>query len=100
MINREDIAKRDNYTCQKCDKYLGSNGCIAHRIAQSKANYKKYGSKIIDHEFNKVYSCITNNCNDSFNIGNKPLICEKLVKLIREDGKLSTKNITVYLKGE
>lgn len=92
ILNYDIAYQNNNYQCQ-CGK---SAVQVGHRIANTKINRKKYGNKIIDNYRNLVPVCGLE-CNSKYNIGNKPLICEKLVKLIKEDGKLSTKNITAYL---
>lgn len=94
------IAERDNFCCQKCGKYLGFNGCLADRISQSKMNRKKFGNHIIDHPFNKVYTCITNECNDSFNIGMNPMKSERLRKFIFTSGTVDvdSKTITEWIE--
>lgn len=90
----------DNYVCQKCSVYATH---IAHRIANEKVNRKKYGKEVIDHNFNIVSVCSSKGkgCNDSYNIGNKPNQCKKLVELIIKQGdeRLSTVYINNYIKG-
>jgi hypothetical protein len=100
-VTNEEIMKRDNFICQACKKYIGYTGCISHRIANTKVNKKKYGKEIIDHDYNKAYTCISNICNDGYNIGMNPEKCQKLVHLIwtRSEEKLSAKYITNYLEG-
>ena len=90
------IAIRENFICGYCGKYIGHSGCVADRISQSKNNRKKHGSDIIDHPYNKVYTCITNKCNDKYNIGNNPNKANKLIELIIKNGNdnLSAKEIT------
>ena len=91
----------DQGICQYKDCNTRSN-IMAHRIAQSKANIKKYGWEIIQHNFNIAIACLQEfgGHNDSFNIGNKPKQCEKLVELIknRGDERLSTTYINNYIK--
>lgn len=82
----EQIAIRDNFVCCKCGKYIGLSGAPAHRIANTKANKKIYGNEIINHVYNQVYSCITNECNDFWNIGNNKKKSEQLALLIKTCG--------------
>ena len=93
------IAERDNFTCQYCGKYIGLTGCLADRISQSKVNRRKYGNCIIDNPFNKIYTCIDNKCNDSFNVGFNHGKSAKLLSLIftRGDDKLTAKQISEFL---
>jgi hypothetical protein len=93
---RQAIAERDFFTCQHCGKYIGLSGCVSDRISQSKANRRKYGNFVVDHFFNKCYTCINNQCNDGFNIANKPNKSAALLSLIftRGNERLSCKQIT------
>jgi hypothetical protein len=72
----------DDWECQKCHKPAKQQG---HRISQSKINLKKYGYKIIHHNFN-LASCCSLACNDFFNIGNSKIKIEKLLSLIKKRG--------------
>lgn len=85
----------DQGQCKVCGLYRRT---IAHRIAKTKGNIKKYGWYIIYHNFNLVIAC-NGDHNDSFNIGFKPKICERLIFLIKTQGneKLTNKEITRYL---
>lgn len=96
---RTFIQTRDKGICQRCNKLIGFKGAPAHRIAQSKVNRKKYGNEIIDHPYNIVWACVNNDCNDSFNIGNKPEKIKQLIWLIENCGNenLSAKKITDYI---
>ena len=87
----------ENYTCYKTNSPANH---MAHRIANTKANLKKYGGAI-DHNFNLVpVRDLT--INDSFNIGNNPAKCDKLIKLIIWNNQkiISAKEITEYIEGE
>lgn len=92
---KEYIRQRDQGTCQACGVYCWSQGNIAHRINQSKVSKKLYGNNIIDHNFNKVWTCFGNGCNDSFNIANKPMKVKRLIELIKKHEKelLTTEEI-------
>ena len=85
----------------KCQGDCGGPGKeVAHRIAQSEVNKKKYGEEIVHHEFNLVYSCSAEN--SSFNIGNNPGKVARLIKLIEELGEeyLPAKDVTEYINAE
>jgi hypothetical protein len=56
---------------------------LAHRIAQTKSNLKKYGREIIHHPLNTPAVCCLA-CNDAVNIGFNPGETEKLVSEILE----------------
>lgn len=76
--------KLDHYICQRCSKQATQQ---AHRIAQTKANLKKYGIEIIHHNYNRVSVCGLE-CNAAYNIGNNPGKVRKLVALIRDEGDI------------
>jgi len=80
------VAERDQYICQTCFQ-RADPGCIAHLIADTKANRKIYGNHIIDHPLNKKWTHISNKCNDAWNIGNNPGKCKKLICKILEEAK-------------
>jgi len=98
---KEIIRNRDNGCCKKCGKYRWTDGCIAHRIADTKVNRKVYGNHIIDHPYNKLWACILNKCNDRWNIGNNPEKCKKLVNLIFTCSglRMSVEEINEMLEG-
>jgi len=76
------ILNRDGWKCQ----YPGCNkpAChLAHRIAQTKANIKKYGKDIIHNELNLVAVCENLAHNSHFNIGFNPVECKRLVEKIK-----------------
>lgn len=81
QLNR--IMQRANFSCEVCGEYIGHTGCRAHRISKSKMNYKKYGSDIIDHDYNICYTHMK--CNDTVNIGNNNGKCKNLINLIKFD---------------
>jgi len=55
---------------------------LAHRIANTKANIKKYGDEIINHRLNLVATCSLY-CNSRCNIGNNPVKSLALVEEIK-----------------
>jgi len=57
---------------------------LAHRIAKTKANIRKYGQDVIHHRYNLLPVCSNNGCNDACNIGNNPMASEKLAAKIRK----------------
>jgi hypothetical protein len=79
---KEYVRDREKGECARCGKYCWNNGNVAHRIAQSKTNIKKFGKHIIDHKFNKIWTCYSWLCNDSYNIGMNPDKSMKLISLI------------------
>lgn len=84
---KEYVARRDLWVCQACGKYIGLDGCLAHSISKSKMNYKLYGKEVIDNPLNLHWSCITNECNDSFNIGNNPGKIKELLEEINDKNR-------------
>ena len=62
---------------------------VAHRIADTKPNRKKYGVNTVDHLFNKGLVCRGLrggvSCNDALNVGNKPGTAEALARRIRRE---------------
>lgn len=58
--------------CAICGKPLNTGSAqAAHRIANTQANRKKWGSLIIDHPLNVAMVCSLK-CNDACNIGYRP----------------------------
>jgi len=57
---------------------------LAHRIAQSKANIRKYGAHVIHHSANLVPVCEDPRHNDAMNIGNRPLEAARLCEWIEK----------------
>ncbi len=73
--------------CEVCGKRLTpQTGQVAHRMAKSKVNLKKYGKAIINHPFNLRATCSLR-CNSAVLIDNKPIEKEQLVNVIEEDIK-------------
>ena len=78
------IYYRDHGICQACGRpVLACEFQLAHRIANTVAFRRKYGSEIIDHPLNV---CVTHpgRCNDRMNIGNNPGACQALLQQIEE----------------
>ena len=61
---------------------------LAHRIAESKANIRKWGFDVVDHDMNKGMTCRESvrgvRCNDALLLDGKPAIAAALVREIRE----------------
>ena len=67
--------------CEVCGEPLGNKAQGAHRIANTEANRRHWGSWIIDHPLNIAMVCSLK-CNDACNIGNKPRDCLDLAAKI------------------
>ncbi len=84
---KEQILAKAGYQCGCCGRPATS---LAHRIAKTKSNLKKYGAEVIHHEYNLVAVCESPACNDSVNIGNNPAMVERVVRralrVLREAG--------------
>ncbi|TET97708.1 MAG: hypothetical protein E3J23_08500 [Candidatus Stahlbacteria bacterium] len=69
--------------CERCNTPLNLHGFeLAHRIGQGAISL--YGKKIIHHKLNLKIVCQSKDCNDFFNIGNKPGQVKALVAEIKE----------------
>ena len=69
--------------CEVCDKLLNpvdTQPQGAHRVANTIANRRKYGSFIINHPLNIAMTCSLR-CNSAVNIGNNP---GKVIKLLHK----------------
>lgn len=78
--------------------YVRSGGCcatcrelvffedmeLAHKIANTKANIKRYGKEVIDHPFNRAVTH-SGKCNDAQNIGFKTVAADTLASDIKTD---------------
>lgn len=75
-----------NYRCEHChgDVLRFGTPQMAHKVAKSKMNIKKYGTRAINNKKNLVLVCC-GSCNDAQNIGQKTLIADKLMIEIYED---------------
>lgn len=74
--------------CEVCGKPLGVHAQGAHKIANTEANRKKWGSWIIDSPLNIAMVCSLK-CNDACNIGNDPGACLDLVIDIVKESALN-----------
>lgn len=87
---RRAIYLRDRGTCQACKRPVAfSDFELAHRIANTKANWRRWGSWVIDHPLN---TCVAHRgrCNDACNIGGRPVECQALVQKIYESLQASS----------
>ena len=81
---KEFVFARDSYQCGTCGRSIYHYGTpqMAHRIAATEANIKKYGKEVIHHPGNLVSACCLR-CNDAQNIGNRPEEADALAETIR-----------------
>ena len=71
--------------CPVCGDYLRAGvPQYAHRIADTKANRRRYGGEVIDHPLNMTLVC-SNKCNDACNIGGKPVQAQELAEKIKKE---------------
>jgi hypothetical protein len=79
-----EIYKRDGWRCGHCGLSVYRHGTLqlAHRIAKTQANIKKYGKTVIDHPLNRVGTCCLY-CNGRMNIGFNTAEAEELADKIR-----------------
>jgi hypothetical protein len=79
---RELLYARDGGKCMACHKPVAFDDFeVAHLIANTIANRKRWGSRIIDSVYNKV---ITHRgaCNSKMNCANKLNECQKIIDLV------------------
>lgn len=90
------IFNRDGWRCAVCYKAVTfATGQLAHRMAKTKANLKKYGEKIIDHPMNLRLTCSLA-CNSAVLIDNKPIEKEQLIQSIKKAIETQQKKETDY----
>ena len=84
-VMKQKIFMRDGYTCQNCGGsiYAYSFPQLAHCIAATVSNIRKYGKEVINHPDNmKSVCCLT--CNDAMNIGFSTMQANELANKINE----------------
>jgi hypothetical protein len=78
------IYYRDGGICQSCHRPVSIQAFqVAHRIADTVSNRKRYGGHVVDHALNKS-TTHAGKCNDAQNCGFNPVQCAEIVKAIRE----------------
>ena len=76
------IYNRDGGRCQACGDMVDINNFeVAHRIANTVCNVRRFGRSVIDHPLNKA-TTHPGRCNSRINIGNNPVECAELVEEI------------------
>jgi len=76
------IYNRDGGRCRTCGEPVDVNAFeVAHRIADTICNARRFGRAVIDHPLNKA-TAHAGRCNSRMNIGTNPVECAKLVKEI------------------
>jgi hypothetical protein len=82
---------RDKGICQWCGQPLEfGNFEVAHRIANTVSNRKRYGADVVNSVHNKACTH-RGRCNDGVNCGYKPDKCAEIVEMVKQDklqGKL------------
>jgi len=84
---RLSIYSRDGGICQACGLPVDINSFeVAHRIASTVSNTKRFGKQVIDSPHNKACTH-RGRCNDALNCGFKPDKCAEIVALVQADFK-------------
>lgn len=80
---RVAIYNRDGGRCQcGCNERVPFDAFeLAHRIANTKANRRRWGNAVVDHPLNKAVALREHN--SRLNIGGNPAACAELVARIR-----------------
>lgn len=78
------VFARDGYRCQNCGGsiYAYDFPQMAHCIASTVSNIKRYGKEVIHHDDNLKSVCCLK-CNDGMNIGMNPSKREELSERIK-----------------
>jgi hypothetical protein len=85
---KQKIYVQRSGVCEVCGKLIKhSEAQLAHRIAKSKPNLRKYGEDVLSHPKNLALTCSDKfgRCNDSCNIGNNPGKVQELLSEIAEE---------------
>jgi len=77
------IYARDHGICQACGETVPMDGFeVAHRIANTASNRKRYGDRVIDHPLNKA-TTHPGRCNSAMNCGFRPDECRSIVEAVK-----------------
>jgi len=89
---REALYNRARGHCQTCGKPVAFGAFeLAHCIAATKANRRRYGAAVIDHPLNKRVTC-PGRCNSRQNCGGDPAACAAIVREIKEATECQTES--------
>jgi len=82
---KQRLFARDGYRCQNCGGsiYAYDTPQLAHCIASSIVNIRRYGKEVIHHDDNLKSVCSLR-CNDGCNIGMIPVERDALAERIKE----------------
>jgi hypothetical protein len=81
---REAIYLRAGGDCETCKLVCPLQvGQVAHKIANTIANRKRYGDRVIDSIYNKAWTH-PGRCNSAQNCGGKPNKCAEIVALVEK----------------
>ena len=85
-VMKSKLFMRDGYKCQNCGRsiYTYSFPQIAHCIAATVSNIKKYGKDVINHPYNLKSVCSLK-CNDAMNIGFSTKQADELAEKIKQE---------------
>ena len=76
---KERIYFERNGACEVCGKIIPfGEAQLAHRVAKTKANIRKYGEDFIHSSVNLALTC-PGACNDTVNIGFNPVEIQKVL---------------------
>lgn len=87
---RESLYARARGRCEACGEMVEYTLFeVAHRIANSVANRKRYGRRVIDHPLNKAVTHRNGYrgraCNDAVLCGGNPAACAEIVRRIEAE---------------
>lgn len=81
---RIEVYTRDYGRCQSCGELVPFDAFeTAHRIADTKANRKRWGAAVVDHTMN-LATTHRGRCNDAQNIGYNPVQSATLAHFINQ----------------
>jgi 5-methylcytosine-specific restriction endonuclease McrA len=74
----------NNYCCEVCGKRFGASSLqLAHKVAASKSNIKKFGREVMYHKDMMVLTCPDDNSRVLINIASNPLEAMELINSIK-----------------